>query len=133
MIKNKIIIIVFSVFFTYLFSYYSYSVEPDEILNNKEQETRARNISKNIRCLVCQNQSIDESNAPLAKDLRILIRDKIKNGKEDEEIYNFLKERYGDFIFLKPTLTLNTFLLWFLPFIFLSIGLIIIFLNNKKS
>ncbi len=133
MMKNKIFIIVFSLFFTYLFSYYSYSVEPDEILNNKEQETRARNISKNIRCLVCQNQSIDESNAPLAKDLRILIRDKIKNGKEDEEIYNFLKERYGDFIFLKPTLTLNTFLLWFLPFIFLSIGLIIIFLNNKKS
>ena len=133
MMKNKIFIIVFSLFFTYLFSYYSYSVEPDEILNNKEQETRARNISKNIRCLVCQNQSIDESNAPLAKDLRILIRDKIKNGKEDEEIYNFLRERYGDFIFLKPTLTLNTFLLWFLPFIFLSIGLIIIFLNNKKS
>ena len=133
MIKNKIIIIVFSLFFTYFFSYYSYSVEPDEILNNKEQETRARNISKNIRCLVCQNQSIDESNAPLAKDLRILIRDKIKSGKKDEEIYNFLRDRYGDFIFLKPTLSQNTFLLWFLPFIFLAIGLIIIFFNNKKS
>ena len=132
MIKNKIIIIVFSLFFTYLFSYYSYSVEPDEILNNKEQETRARNISKNIRCLVCQNQSIDESNAPLAKDLRILIRNKIKKGKKDEEIYNFLRDRYGDFIFLKPTLALNTFLLWFLPFIFFAIGLFIIFLNNKK-
>ena len=133
MIKNKIIIIVFSLFFTYLFSYYSYSVEPDEILNNNEQEIRARNISKNIRCLVCQNQSIDESNAPLAKDLRILIRDKIKSGKKDEEIYNFLRDRYGDFIFLKPALSLNTFLLWFLPFIFLTIGLIIIFLNNNKS
>ena len=133
MMKNKIIIIIFSIFLTYLFSHYSYSVEPDEILNNKEQETRARNISKNIRCLVCQNQSIDESNAPLAKDLRILIRDKIKSGKKDEEIYNFLRDRYGDFIFLKPTLSLNTFLLWFLPFIFLAIGLIIIFLNNKKS
>ena len=133
MIKNKIIIIVFSLFFTYFFSYYSYSVEPDEILNNKEQETRARNISKNIRCLVCQNQSIDESNAPLAKDLRILIRDKIKSGKKDEEIYNFLRDRYGDFIFLKPTLSQNTFLLWFLPFIFLAIGIIIIFFNNKKS
>ena len=126
MMKNKIFIIVFSLFFTYLFSYYSYSVEPDEILNNKEQETRARNISKNIRCLVCQNQSIDESNAPLAKDLRILIRDKIKNGKEDEEIYNFLKERYGDFIFLKPTLTLNTFLLWLLPLILFVFGAILI-------
>ena len=133
MMKNKIIIIIFSIFLTYLFSHYSYSVEPDEILNNKEQETRARNISKNIRCLVCQNQSIDESNAPLAKDLRILIRDKIKSGKKDEEIYNFLRDRYGDFIFLKPTLSLNTFLLWFLPFIFLAIGLIIIFFNNKKS
>tara|TARA_B100000029_G_scaffold310229_1_gene302777 strand:- start:99 stop:506 length:408 start_codon:yes stop_codon:yes gene_type:complete len=133
MMKNKIIIIIFSIFLTYLFSHYSYSVEPDEILNNKEQETRARNISKNIRCLVCQNQSIDESNAPLAKDLRILIRDKIKSGKKDEEIYNFLRDRYGDFIFLKPTLSLNTFLLWFLPFIFLAIGLNIIFFNNKKS
>ena len=111
----------------------SFSVEPDEILKNQNLELRARKISQNIRCLVCQNQSIDESNAPLAKDLRILIRDKIKSGKKDEEIYNFLRDRYGDFIFLKPTLSQNTFLLWFLPFIFLAIGLIIIFFNNKKA
>ena len=79
---------------------YSYSVEPNEILKNENQELRARNISKNIRCLICQNQSIDDSSAPIAKDLRILIRDKIKEGKNNDEIYNFLTERYGDFILL---------------------------------
>ena len=130
---QNILIFIITALLISFFSNNSFSVEPEEILENQEFELRARKISKNIRCVVCQNQSIDESNSPIAKDLRILIRDKIKNGKEDEEIYNFLRERYGDFIFLKPTLTLNTFLLWFLPFIFLSIGLIIIFLNNKKS
>ena len=120
-------------FFTCFFSYYSYSVEPDEILNNKEQETRARNISKNIRCLVCQNQSIDDSNAPLAKDLRIIIRNKIKNGKKDEEIYKFLTDRYGDFILLKPPFKLDTIALWLLPFIFFVIGIYILYLHNKES
>ncbi len=79
-----------------------YSVEPDEFLQNPKKEFRARNISKNIRCLVCQNQSIDESSAALAKDLRILIRIKIEQGNSDEEIYSFLTERYGDFILLNP-------------------------------
>jgi len=112
---------------------YSYSVEPDEVLNNKKYEERARNISKKIRCMVCQNQSIDDSNAPLAKDLRILIRKKIKNGKSDNEIYEFLFDRYGDFILLKPPIKLNTALLWFLPLVFVFIGVYIILLNNKKS
>lgn len=132
MIKNKIIIIVFSLFFTYFFSYYSYSVEPDEILNNKEQETRARNISKNIRCLVCQNQSIDDSDAPLAKDLRILIRKKIQEGYNAQEIYQFLTNRYGDFILLKPPFQLNTLALWILPFVFLFVGIFFIFFKRKK-
>ena len=100
---------------------------------NQEQELRARNISKNIRCMVCQNQSIDESNAPLAKDLRILIREKIKAGKNNEEIYKFLTDRYGDFILLKPPFKLNTFALWFLPLIFFVIGIFIVFFHNKKS
>ena len=111
----------------------SYSVEPDEILQNSKQELRARNISKNIRCVVCQNQSIDESNAPLAKDLRILIRDQIKDGKNDEEIYKFLTDRYGDFILLKPAFKLNTLALWLLPFIFVLVGIFIVFSHNKKS
>ena len=82
----------------HIFFVNSYAVEPDEFLQNSKQELRARNISKNVRCLVCQNQSIDESSAPLAKDLRILIRKKIKDGNTDDEIYKFLFDRYGLFL-----------------------------------
>ena len=132
MIKKTFIIII-SICLVQFFSNNVYVVEPDEILKNQQQELRARNISKNIRCMVCQNQSIDESMAPLAKDLRILIREKIKEGKNNEEIYEFLTERYGDFILLKPPFKLNTFALWFLPIIFFAIGIFIIFFHNKKS
>ena len=132
MIK-KIFIILLSTCLIQFFSNNSYTVEPNEILKNQKQELRARNISKNIRCMVCQNQSIDESNAPLAKDLRILIRNKIKDGKKDEEIYKFLTDRYGDFILLKPPFKLNTLALWLLPFIFVLIGIFIVFSHNKKS
>ena len=111
----------------------SNSVEPDEILNDVRQENRARNISKNIRCMVCQNQSIDDSSAPLAKDLRVLIRNKIKEGDKDEEIYKFLTDRYGDFILLKPPLKLKTFFLWFSPLILFLIGIYIVIRHNKKA
>ena len=130
---NKTFIIIVSIFLIQLFSDNSFTVEPDEILKNQIQELRARNISKNIRCMICQNQSIDESNAALAKDLRILIRNKIKEGKKDKEIYNFLTDRYGDFILLKPPLKSSTLALWLLPFIFLIIGFFIVFHHNKKS
>ena len=130
---NKTFIIIISICLIQLFSDNSFTVEPEEVLENQKQELRARNISKNIRCMVCQNQSIDESNAPLAKDLRILIRNKIKEGNKDEEIYEFLTDRYGDFILLKPPLKLITLALWLLPFIFLTIGILIIFFHNKKS
>ena len=132
MIK-KTFIILLSICLIQFFSSNSYTVEPNEILENKKQEFRARDISKNIRCMVCQNQSIDESNAPLAKDLRILIRNKIKDGKKDEEIYKFLTDRYGDFILLKPPFKLNTLALWLLPFVFVLIGIFIVFFHNKKS
>ena len=130
---NKTFIIIISICLIQFFPDNSYAVEPDEVLENQKQELRARNISKNIRCMVCQNQSIDESIAPLAKDLRILIRNKIKDGKNDKEIYKFLTDRYGDFILLKPPFKLSTLALWFLPFIFLVIGIFIIFFHNKKS
>ena len=130
---NKTFIIIISICLIQLFSDNSFTVEPEEVLKNQKQELRARNISKNIRCMVCQNQSIDESNAPLAKDLRILIRNKIKEGKKDKEIYIFLTDRYGDFILLKPPLKLSTLALWLLPFIFLIIGFFIVFYHNKKS
>ena len=131
MIK-KTFIIILSIFSIQFFSNNSYTVEPNEILENQKQELRARNISRNIRCMVCQNQSIDESNAPLAKDLRILIRNKIKDGKRDEEIYKFLTDRYGDFILLKPPFKFNTLALWLLPFVFVVIGIFIVFFHSKK-
>ena len=126
-------IFVIFIFISQLLLNNSYSVEPDEVLQNPRQELRARDISKNIRCMVCQNQSIDESNAPLAKDLRILIRNQIKNGKNNKEIYEFLTDRYGDFILLKPAFKLNTLALWLLPFIFVLVGIFIVFSHNKKS
>ena len=132
MIK-KTCIILLSICLIQFFSNNSYAVEPNEILKNQKQELRARNISKNIRCMVCQNQSIDDSNSPLAKDLRILIRNKIKDGKKDEEIYKFLTDRYGEFILLKPLFKLNTLALWLLPFLFVLIGIFIVFFHNKKS
>ena len=130
--KIKAFIILFFCL-TQFFSTSSIGVEPDEVLKNKKQEFRARYISKNIRCMVCQNQSIDESNSHLAKDLRILIRNKIKEGNKDEEIYKFLTDRYGDFILLKPPFKFSTYALWLLPFIFLMVGIFVIYSHNKKS
>ena len=130
---NKTFIIIISICLIQSFANNSYTVEPDEILENQRQELRARDISKNIRCMVCQNQSIDDSDAPLAKDLRILIRNKIKEGDNDDEIYKFLTDRYGDFILLKPPFKLSTLALWFLPFIFCIVGVFIVFWHNKKS
>jgi cytochrome c-type biogenesis protein CcmH len=129
--KTFLIILIFSLF--QFFSSISFSVEPDEILKNQNLELRARNISKNIRCMVCQNQSIDDSFAPLAKDLRILIRDKIIKGYTDKEVYAYLTDRYGDFILLKPPFKLTTLALWFLPFVFLIIGIFLVFFHNKES
>ena len=129
----KIFILIIAFCLIQFFSMNSYGVDPKEILQNQKQELRARNISKNIRCMICQNQSIDESNAPLAKDLRILIRSKITEGSSDKEIYKFLTDRYGDFILLKPPIKLSTLALWMLPFVFLLIGILIVFWHNKKS
>ena len=131
----------FKLFFVILFIYlsglvtlnFSYAVEPEEFLKDPKQELRARNISKNVRCLVCQNESIDESFAPLARDLRITIRKKIKAGWTNKEIYKFLTDRYGDFILLKPPLKTNTFVLWIFPFVLLLISLFMIYLHNKNS
>ena len=132
-ILKKIFIFVIAFYATQFICNSSFTVEPDEILQNHKQELRARNISKKIRCMVCQNQSIDESNAPLARDLRILIRNKIKEGNKDEEIYNFLTNRYGDFILLKPPFKLSTLALWLLPLIFVVFGIFIVISHNKKS
>ena len=112
---------------------FAYAVEPEEFLQDPKQELRARNISKNVRCLVCQNESIDESSAPLAKDLRIIIRSKIKEDMTNKEIYKFLTYRYGDFVLLKPPLKTNTIVLWIFPFVLLLLSLFLIYLHNKNS
>ena len=132
MTKTLLTIVIISIMIQF-FSKISYSVEPEEFLQNPKQEIRARDISKNIRCLVCQNQSIDDSSAALAKDLRAIIRIKVQENDTDEEIYKFLTDRYGDFILLRPPLKISTFLLWSLPFVFFAIGIIILFSHNKKS
>ena len=111
----------------------AFSIEPDEILSDSKLENRARNLSKGIRCLVCQNQSIDDSDSELAKDLRKIIRIKIVEGKKDKEINDFLVEKYGNFILMKPPFYSETFLLWSSPFIIVFIGFIIIFFSLKKT
>ena len=110
-----------------------FSIQPDEILSDSKLENRARNLSKGIRCLVCQNQSIDDSDSELAKDLRKIIRIKIVEGKRDKEINDFLVENYGNFILMKPPFYSETFLLWSSPFIIVFIGFIIIFFSLKKT
>jgi len=128
-----IFLIIIILLITQSLSKKSYSVEPEEFLKNQQQELRARNITKNIRCMVCQNQSIDDSAAPLAKDLRILIRKKVKEKYTDKEIYKFLTDRYGDFILLKPPFKTSTYALWSLPFILFIIGIFLLYWHNKKS
>ena len=125
----KIIITIFLLFF---FSN-QLSAFANSLNNEIDVNNRIREISQNVRCLVCQNQSIDESNSELAKDLKILIKEKLILGDSDEEIYGFLKERYGDYILLKPPLNLNTVILWFLPFIVLILGSIMIFKIIKSN
>jgi len=100
----------------------AYAVEPDEILKDPALEARARSISAELRCLVCQNQSIDESHAPLARDLRLLVRDRLKAGESDTQIRQYLVERYGDFILLKPRVAADTIILWGAPFLALLLS-----------
>lgn len=98
------------------------AVQPDEILKDATLEARARSISAGLRCLVCQNQSIDDSDAPVARDLRILIREQLTQNKSDAEVVDFVVARYGDFVLLKPPLRLDTLLLWGGPFLILAVG-----------
>ncbi|MCH2095306.1 MAG: cytochrome c-type biogenesis protein CcmH [Rhodobacteraceae bacterium] len=90
----------------------AYAVQPDEVLDDPVLEQRARDLSKGLRCLVCQNESIDESNASLARDLRILVRDRLVAGDTDEEALDFIVERYGEFVLLQPTTGGANWLLW---------------------
>ena len=127
--KNKITTIVFVVIF--IINYETKAIEPDEILQDQILENRAKDISKELRCLVCQNEDINNSNADIAKDLRLLIRDELLNGKTDQEIINFIHSRYGDFILYKPPIRFYTIFLWCFPFIFFF-SFLILFFKKKK-
>jgi len=95
------------------------AVQPDEMLKDPVLEARARNISSELRCLVCQNQSIDDSDAGLARDLRLMVRERLQAGDSDAQVQNFLVQRYGDFILLKPPFKAETLLLWLAPLLVL--------------
>jgi len=111
------------------------ALEPDEILKDPALEARARSISKNLRCLVCQNQSIDDSDAALAKDLRIMVRNQIVSGKSNEQIISDIVARYGDFVLLKPPINQKTLILWLSPVLILLAGgmSIYIYFRKRKS
>jgi cytochrome c-type biogenesis protein CcmH len=112
------------------------AVEPGEILSDPALEARARALSAELRCMVCQNQSIDDSDAPLARDLRILLRERLTAGASDAEVIDFLVDRYGEFILLKPRFNANTALLWLVPPMVLVVGgvvAVVLFRRRRSS
>jgi len=110
----------------------AFAVQPDEILKDAGLEARARNLSRELRCMVCQNQSIDDSEAPLAKDLRLLVRERLVQGDSDRQVLDFLVARYGEFVLLKPPLQGQTLLLWGLPPLALLAGMIALFVMARR-
>jgi len=111
----------------------SFTVEPNEVISNSIYENRARDLSKGIRCLVCQNQSIDDSDSDLAKDLRRIIRKKIIEGETDNEITQYLVDKYGNFILMKPPLYQDTYILWISPLLLILVGITIIYFTLKRK
>ena len=118
--RSSCLVIVLFLFFPFNTN----AVDPSEILRNPTLEKRARHISKDLRCLVCQNQSIDDSDAPLARDLRLLVRERLIQGDTDNEVIDYVVSRYGDFVLLRPPVKAVTAILWLGPAIFVLIGFI---------
>ncbi len=111
------------------------AVQPDEVLSDPALEARARALSKELRCMVCQNQSIDDSDAPLARDLRILVRERLTAGDSDAKVIEYLTARYGEFVLFKPRFGVGTALLWFTPLIALIAGgwLVVVALRRRRA
>ena len=108
------------------------AVQPDEMLKDSALESRARDLSRELRCMVCQNQSIDDSEAPLARDLRLLVRERLTKGDSDQQVLSFLVSRYGEFVLLRPPLEWHTLLLWGLPPAALAAGTIGLFVMWRR-
>jgi len=111
----------------------AHAVQPDEILSDPALEARARDLSTGLRCLVCQNQSIDDSNAPLARDLRILLRDRLRAGDSDAQAVDFIVARYGDYVLLRPRFNAATWLLWIGPFALLAAAAAFLFMRRRNK
>lgn len=111
------------------------AVNPDEMLADPALEARARAISAELRCMVCQNQNIDDSNAELAKDLRVLVRDRLKRGDTDEQVFDYLVSRYGEFVLLKPRFSARTLVLWGAPAALILVGglVILVAIRNRRQ
>jgi cytochrome c-type biogenesis protein CcmH len=109
------------------------AVQPDEMLKDPVLEARARDLSRELRCMVCQNQSIDDSEAPLARDLRLLVRERLGKGDSDQQVLDFLVSRYGQFVLLRPPLEWRTLLLWGLPPVALIAGLIGLLIKVRRQ
>ena len=110
----------------------AHAVQPDEVMSDPARESRARDLSRELRCMVCQNQSIDDSDAPLARDLRLLVRERIASGDSDAQVIDFLVARYGEFVLLKPRFNSRTLLLWLLPPLALAGGGLALWANSRR-
>jgi cytochrome c-type biogenesis protein CcmH len=110
----------------------AYAVQPDEIMSDPIKEARARDLSRELRCMVCQNQSIDDSEAPLARDLRLLVRERIAAGDSNAQVIDFLVARYGEFVLLKPRFESHTLLLWLLPPLALAGGGLALWMHGRR-
>lgn len=110
----------------------AHAVNPDEALSDPALEERARNLSTKLRCLVCQNQSIDDSDAPLAKDLRVLVRKRLVAGDSDSDAVEFIVARYGEYVLLQPRFAAHTWLLWILPFVLILLGGVSLFVMQRR-
>ncbi len=118
--------------FVVLTSVPAFAVQPDEIMADPAKEARARELSRELRCMVCQNQSIDDSEAPLARDLRLLVRERISAGDSNSQVIDFLVARYGEYVLLKPRLEKQTLLLWLLTPLALGGGAVGLWLQNRR-
>ena len=108
------------------------AVQPDEMLADPALEARARDVSRELRCVVCQNESIDESNAELAHDLRVLVRERIAAGDSNRQVIDYVVSRYGDFVLLRPPLKAETWALWFGPAVVLAIGILVLAIYLRR-
>jgi len=128
----RVVIFVLLILMAPLFVLSASAVEPDEILKDPALEERARVISRDLRCLVCQNQSIDDSDAPLAKDLRVLVRDRLEKGETNAQVIDFVVSRYGEFVLLKPRFAIHTLILWLAAPVVFLLGAFVMFRSYRR-